>query len=228
MNARNSDIEKYIFNRFKGQYAIPDGTIHYGDKPDVILCSSDTKLGIEISQIVGGDLDHKAKQENVVLKAQKIYGRDPRHKTEFHFGFNNGVGINDITQLSKRLASLVSTLGTEPIGAISRSRFEDIPELSFVFKGDEYDDCLWKVRSCSSPNFLSTETVNEQIAKKTELSNGYKKCDSLWLLLFIIFIDPIQDIEIANFNPSGIVTGAFEKVFIYRTCFEEIIEINKT
>jgi hypothetical protein len=34
---KNKDIEEYYFEMFRRDYSLPDGTVEYGDKPDVIL-----------------------------------------------------------------------------------------------------------------------------------------------------------------------------------------------
>ena len=39
MRARrtNSDIERHYFERFRKAYPLPEGTVAYGDKPDITL-----------------------------------------------------------------------------------------------------------------------------------------------------------------------------------------------
>jgi len=42
------EVERHYFELFRTKYALPDGFVEYGDKPDVILRGSRT-IGIEIT-----------------------------------------------------------------------------------------------------------------------------------------------------------------------------------
>jgi hypothetical protein len=51
MRARrtNSDIERHYFERFRKAYPLLEGTVAYGDKPDITL-TGERKIGIEVTR----------------------------------------------------------------------------------------------------------------------------------------------------------------------------------
>ena len=53
----------------------------------------------------------------------------------------------------------------------------------------------------------------------------YCKCDAYWLLVVVDFIDPAQEQEIRVDDLGNVRSEIFEKIIIYRTGFNHILDI---
>jgi hypothetical protein len=69
---------------------------------------------------------------------------------------------------------------------------------------------------------MQAERLLEIIREKE--TKEYKPCDSYWLLVVIDFINPAQDQEITNAVLPTIQSNRFEKIIVYKTVYEQILE----
>lgn len=228
MARTNSEIEEYYFEKFRTRYVLPEGQIAYGDKPDVKIIGNKT-IGIEITNFytdrTGGEQSQINMRLNTAQKAQKSYQDKHKNNIEFTFSFNRDFPIKNVGQFSKTLALLAERLTPHPIGWISREHFVDVKELSFVWRGKEYDDCEWKVAQPFTISMMNITHLEEIIREKEEKAAQYQACDANWLLIIVDFINLAQSQEISNAALKEIQSDIFEKVIIYKTVLEQIVEV---
>ena len=98
----NREIEKYYFEMFLREYALPSGDIKYGDEPDIII-ARERRLSIEMTRLYVQDgtvpsseqLQSKLRQ-SVVKNAQRLYERTGGTSLELSMGFNKSQPFWDI------------------------------------------------------------------------------------------------------------------------------------
>lgn len=225
----NQRVERYYFEMFRRDFALPEGKIVYGDKPDIIV-HGERRIGIEITNffLVDGELSEseqvqgKARQK-VVSEAQQIYLASGGRRIELSFGFEKTHSIRNQGELAKKIAKLPERIDRLETGAISQELFKDIPELSFVFlNAREYEDARWRVVQCHSVPVMSMKQLQAIVGKKEAQSQQYEHCDAYWLLVVVDFMNRAQDQEIRIDGSEKIHSGVFEKVVVYKTLFGHV------
>jgi hypothetical protein len=131
-------IERYYFEMFRKVYQLPVGVVVYGDKPDIII--GDNKLGIEITNFYITDGSSAASEQvqyrrriEAVSKAQKLYEEAGGSNFQLSYSFNKRYPILKPAALVKKLVELARRVDGNANGSISKSIFQDIPELEFVY-----------------------------------------------------------------------------------------------
>lgn len=223
-------IEVYYFEWFRRHYQLPEGTIVYGDKPDVILQGA-RKIGIEITNfyldkgnLPGSEQVQSKRRKAVVSEAQRIYLANGGKRIELIFSFDKARPIQDQRKLAKKIAELARRVEGFPTGTISIKNFEEIPELSFVYNAGEYEDAKWRLGQGHSGQIMSRDKLLEIVSKKEAQSKDYQPCKAYWLVVVVDFIDPAQDQEIQIDGFEKIDSAVFEKVIVYRTAFGHVLE----
>jgi hypothetical protein len=230
-NLNNEQIQKCYFEMFRRDYALPDGAIEYGDKPDVILRGTRT-VGIEITNFFlekgshsGSEQVQRGVREAVVAKAQEIYRSRGAGKFELSFGFESAVPIRDQKSLAEKIASMavqVQSLGT---GSLRRDVFQHIPELSFAYlNATEYNDARWRICQPYDGVIMSEDHLQLIVKDKEKKSREYRACDAYWLLVVVDFIDRAQDQEIPVEGLKNTTSQVFEKIIVYKTCSGYVAE----
>jgi len=227
----NRDIERYYFGMFCRHYQLPDGTIAYGDKPDVIL-DGERKIGIEITIFFLEDGTRpeseqvqRIAREAVVSKAQKLYVRDGGKRIKLSFSFDKANPIRDQEKLPKKLAEIAKKIEGQKTGEVSRNLFKDIPEVSFIYLiSKEYEDAKWDVLQCYTGQIMSLEKLRTIVNKKEEQSKHYQPCDAYWLVVVVEPMDRAQDQEIRIDGTERIESTVFEKVIVYKPKFDHVFE----
>jgi hypothetical protein len=82
----------------------------------------------------------------------------------------------------------------------------------------------WKVGQSHSPGLMSTKRLNEIISEKEAKAQNYAPCDVYWLLIVVDFIDSAQEQEI-RIDGLAVQSDMFQKIIIYKTGFEHIVEL---
>lgn len=233
MNTRsNQEIEQYYFEKFCKVYSLPSGKIIYTDRPDVIIEGS-RRIGIEITNfyLMKGELiesrqvQSKRRQE-VLSKAQQVYLNNAGKKIEISFSFDETHPIRDIKSLVAKIANLAKHIECFETGEIIKDLYQPIPELSFVYlNNEEYEDPEWRVIQVYDNYIMSRDRLAEIIVEKETRAQKYKKCDEYWLLIVVDFINNSQDQEIQIEGFEKIQTDIFEKVIVYKTLFNHILEV---
>ncbi|MBC8410784.1 MAG: hypothetical protein H8E12_19015 [Rhodobacteraceae bacterium] len=229
---RNARIEKHYFEMFRRIYQLPEGKVIYGDKPDIVI-EGKKRVGIEITNffLEDGNLPESEQvqrkiRERVVSDTQKIYQSKNGKKLQIVFSFDNLKPILDEKKLKKELVKLSKKIEDFETGEIAREIFKGIPELSFVYLNSEsYDGVRWSVQQVYEGKYMSRDRIIKLVRVQAEKVKKYKYCDAYWLLVVVDFIDFAQDQEIEIKNFSKIKTEKFEKVIVYKTVFEHILEV---
>ena len=230
----NKEIEQYYFEMFRRVYPLPNGRIEYGDKPDVIIDGS-RKIGIEITRffIEDGSLSESEQNQRrvrkaVIRSAQEIYIAEKSKPIEISFGFNKDNPIRNKGNLITEVVKLGKRIEMAETGEISRSLFDRIPELSFVYvNATVYSDPKWQIIQTYTGPMMSKEKLAQIVREKEDDTKGYHKCNGYWLLVVVDSIDRAQDQEIRVEGIEEIKSELFEKIIVYKTLFNHILEINK-
>jgi hypothetical protein len=94
----------------------------------------------------------------------------------------------------------------------------------FRLNAKEYGDPKWRVVQCYSGQLMSMEKLRAIVSAKEDQSKRYKPCDAYWLIIVVDFIDPAQDQEIRINGFKKITSTVFEKVMVYKTYFDQVVE----
>jgi hypothetical protein len=71
---------------------------------------------------------------------------------------------------------------------------------------------------------MSRARLQDIIAEKEAKAKEYAPCDAYWLLVVVDFIDSAQEEEI-RVDGLAIESGMFEKIIVYKTGFDHIVEV---
>lgn len=226
------EIEKYYFDRLRGIYRFPQGTVTHGDRPDVIL-AGDRKIGIEITNFFledGSNPDseqaQRKRREKVVAQAHEHYLANGGRKIDVWFSFDKNSPIRNGDALAVRMAEFIKTIERQKTGIVNRESFKDMLELSEVYlNAEEYSDPKWRVNQVYSPPLMREGDLQAIIDDKAAKVEAYEKCDAYWLLVVIDSWDRAQEQQTSGIDLQPDLKG-FEKLLIYNTR-GHIIEKNK-
>ena len=231
---KNKDLEKHFFEKFKLDYALPEGIVTYGDKPDVIIKGS-RKIGIEISHLYikdGNDLHSEQRQRNlrelVLQNAKARFFASGGSAIELTVSFDENNPITDIKILSKNLAKLLLNLDEFSTGHINKKYFSHILEISSIYiYSKKTTNFQWRTVQSHTSKSMCLSRVVEIINIKNKKLNEYQPCDAHWLLLIVNFWDSAQDQQIHLIDNLLIkpISSAFDKIIIYKPTEELYIEI---
>lgn len=227
----NQDIERHYFNMFCKHYKLPEGTIIFDDKPDVIL-EGERRIGIEITNffLEKGNLEESEQKQSVVRRsvvsmAHQSYLDNGGKRIELSLSFDKVNYIQNQKLLVEKITTLAKNIDEFRTGLIHRDVFKNIPELSFVYLNtEEYEDPKWRIVQCYSGQLMSMEKLRAIVSVKEEKSKHYKTCDAYWLVVIVDFSDRSQDQEIQINGFEKITSTAFEKVIIFRTHSNDVLE----
>ena len=228
------DRERQCFEKFRMVCGL-SGTPTFGDKPDVIL-KSDRIIGVEVTNfyIEGGEDEtseqrQRPRRAKVIADAQALHRAAGRRKIELTITFNPTQAITVARQriLPQELADLAHRIDSHKMGQVSPLLFETSPEIPLVwFNPHEYAGAKWSDSQVYAPELLSTDALQEIIKQKEAKSAEYLECDSYWLLVVVDFTDPAQDQEI-TVGPLSVPFSVFERIFVYKTVTNEILEVTR-
>lgn len=221
-------LEQYYFEKFRKQYRLPAGNVEYTDRPDVII-QGEKKTGIEITNFYlmpGSDPNSEQRQEKlrkeIINKSHRLYLKNGGKNIELSFAFNP---IQNRKGLAQKIAALPSTIEQQESGPVSPEIFRHIPEVTFIYiNSHEYKKPKWQLTQVYSTPFMQKEALLNIVKEKEKKAENYEPCDCYWLLIVIDFANRAQDQEIIGIPPM-IQSTQFEKIIIYRTAVEEIIEL---
>jgi hypothetical protein len=222
----NDRIERYHFEQFRKIYALPDGCVVYGDKPDVIIGGT-RRIGVEITNffVQSGKLPESEQRQRplrdaVVAEAHKLYLVGGGKKIELSFSFDKRHPIlpGRSKKLSAELAALARSHDCQGSGEIHRHLFRDImPEVSSIYlNAIEYIDAKWRITQVHTMSLMSKDDLETIIREKEAKAAEYKTCDAYWLLVVVDGIDAAQEQEIRIDDPH-VSSDVFETIIIFRT-----------
>ena len=227
----NQEIERYYFDLFRRIYRLPKGEVKYGDKPDVII-EGKRKIGIEVTnlflqngELLASEQNQKRIREYVMHEAQRKFVEQGGKPFEISFSFNSEQPIQRKAKLTAKLVELAKRVEAFKAGEVSRSVYQDIPELCFVYVNPIlYPDPKWRAYQVYTGQIMSLQRLTDVLRIKEKKAMRYAPCDGYWLLVIVDFIDSAQDQEIRIDNIK-LHSKVFEKVIIYKTAFEHLVEV---
>ena len=227
----NQEIERYYFDLFRRIYRLPKGEVKYGDKPDVII-EGKRKIGIEVTnlflqngELLASEQNQKRIREYVMHEAQRKFVEQGGKPFEISFSFNSEQPIQRKAKLTAKLVELAKRVEAFKAGEVSRSVYQDIPELCFVYVNPIlYPDPKWRAYQVYTGQIMSLQRLTDVLRIKEKKAMRYAPCDGYWLLVIVDFIYSAQDQEIRIDNIK-LHSKVFEKVIIYKTAFEHLVEV---
>ena len=228
----NREVERYYFEQFCRDFEMPHGKVNYTDRPDVIV-DGPRRVGIEITNLYleGGNQPEseqvQRRRRNLVLKrAQELFVGAGGPNTELSVGFNPSCPIMEIEPVAVALSGLGRKMIGLPTQQVARQYYENIPELSFVYHNNTaYSNAEWRLVQVFSVPVLNVDRLQAVVNEKTAKASKYQPCDCYWLLVVVDFMDPAQDQHLAWPSGSLLQGGAYEKVFLYKPQFQEVMEV---
>lgn len=230
----NEDIERYYFDQFRQVYALPEGAIAHGDKPDVMI-SGQATTGIEITNLylhsgaeIGSEQRQRPLRAGVVADAQRFYRLGGGRGIELTVGFDAGNPISLVRrrELPALLATFAQRIDKRNSGPVDRETFQEtMPELVSVYlNASGYEDAQWRIAQLYAVEMASMENLRSVVAQKETKAADYRRCDRLWLLVIVDWIDPAQEQEIRADNLK-IESSVFEKVILFKPNFNHVVEL---
>lgn len=228
-------IERHYFEKFRQVYQLPDGTVIYGDKPDVIVHGT-RKIGIEMTSFFlksGSDPDSEQRQRPlrgpIIEESWKLYrasgGRNDVNLTVCFDG-SNPISPARRKKLPQELAALLHTIDNRESGAIEWHLFRDkMPEIWSVWLHSKQEvDAKWRLNGIHSPRLMDKSDLEAKVREKEVKSCEYERCDAYWLLVVVDGMDSAQDQEIRIDDPH-VDSPVFEKIIAYEPLFGHIVEV---
>lgn len=227
----NQEIEEYYFQQFCLTRGISPDFIQHRDKPDIIIKIDHHTIGVEVTNFYikdGSDRSSEQRQaplrETIVQDAQKLYLKNNGKNIEVTFGFNT---IKDTKGIAEQIADFVQSIDNKT-GMVAKNTFAHIPELASVYyNATEYEDAQWRAMQVHSPPFLDQVRLKDIIKEKESKAAQYQRCDSFWLLIVIDYINFGQEQHILQLELEKVPSSTFEKIFLYKTGYEQIIEVQQ-
>jgi hypothetical protein len=235
----NQKIEKKYYDLFSKHYALPLGTVVFGDKPDVVILGENNQrtLGIEIAHLYINDGDAQDSEQKqsvnrlkVIASAEEIYLSRGGRKIELNVGFCelNLIKPKRIKQIAKDLASYALEISMRSDGYLSCWPLDATPEIGYLsHDGNEYPNSRWGLSQTFRTPFLSVARVKEMVARKVTKAQQYAPCAATWLLLVVEFWDPAQDQLIHWPADESVGKTPFDRILIYKTGFTDVIEVRQ-
>jgi len=106
----NKEIERYYFEMFRRDYQLPEGTVIFTDKPDIII-QGKTNIGIEITNfyhesgaLPESEQAQRKARRKVISEAHQAYLANGGKKIELSFCFDKESSIRDRRILVNKIA----------------------------------------------------------------------------------------------------------------------------
>lgn len=232
INAKPSkqEVERRVLDAFKQAYPqFPEGTIKHGDKPDTIVFGP-RKVGIEITgfDLMDGDNPNSERQQSVrrsgvVEEAQRLYLSNGGKPIELIFGFNH-ISQERRKILPGELAAFARRI-EEKVSQTIILEFDGAPkEVKFVWNSGQYSNPTWRAQQAHSVGLMDKDRLEKILRRKEMKARGYEPCDAYWLLIFVNSFDPAQEQEVRIDNLEA-HSAVFEKIIIFRSVFNHIVEV---
>jgi len=235
----NQKNEKKYFDLFRKHYELPQGTIEFSDKPDVLILGEHKQrtLGIEIAHLYikdGDAQDSEQKQSvnrfKVIDSAEEIYLSRGGRKIELYVGFCdlNPIKPKRIKQIAEDLASHALEIAQLSDRYLSWGALDDTPEIGYLScDGNEYPKSRWELSQSFNTPLLSVPRVKKLVAQKAAKSKHYVPCEANWLLLVVEFWDHAQDQFVYWPADESVGQTPFDRILIYKTSSTEVIEVRQ-
>ena len=228
-----TEIERHYFEQFRKAYALPAGSVTYGDKPDVTLTGERT-IGIEITRfyLQSGRAPHSEQRQRplrnaVVSEAQALYRANGGKRIELTIAFDPARPITSLRRrrLPGELADLAQRVdNSRASGEVDRRQFSAMPEISFVhLNTQEYPDAKWRLIGSYTVGLMSQAGLESIVREKEARSAQYHARDAYCLLIVVEPMDAAQEQEI-RIDGLSVKSAVFDKIIVYKPAFEQVVE----
>ena len=229
----NREIERHYFEQFRGVYPLPTGEVSYFDRPDVLI-RGDRKVGIEVTNFYlrdGSDPTSEQRQRDLrrclLEKAHQLYRAESSRGIELTVTFNPGVPLTRASckMLSPQLAAFAAQNEHRPSGPY---RDGLPPEISCVWLSNkDWPNPTWERRGqVYTVEEMAVPRLLDIVAAKEAKAAEYEPCDAYWLLVVVDWINAAQEQQITSTN-AQLASSVYEKIILYKTTFDEIVEVKK-
>ena len=225
------EIEQHYFEQFRKHFPVPEGTVIYTDKPDVLV-QADRILGVEIVRLYltdGSDLESEQRQSplrsQVLAMGQKLHEANGGLTIELHVDFDPATPITDVRKSAVKLARLAREIQDSPT-ILSGHSTEITHGLRFVYHNAiSYSDAKWRNLQGYSVGNVNPDRLRTVVDEKIAKTRQYQPCDELWLLVVVDFMDRAQDQELTLPTDLKLNVEPFSRVLLYKPQFSQIVEI---
>lgn len=232
-------VETNHLNRLRSSYKFfPEGKVTFGDKPDLLVHTSDGVVGIEHTQIFrmpDSKVTMQAQekhQDRIVTQAQQIF--EERSKTLYSLtvGFDPDLVLrpSDEHKVAGHLADLVDDIERDFDIAVDQDvciqgwvyqqnglgKFPSgISEL-YVKRVDRPGYALWDAGHGGTVSELTAELIQERLNEKgMKLTEYRRRCDKVWLLLVTDRNWTSSDFDLVDSAVTRIYHSSFDEIFYF-------------
>ena len=227
----------------------PEGEIECTEKPDFLVHTQDTILGIEHTEIFRpGPTNGTSPQaqesiyQRVVDKASSSYLENHSQPLLVQISFNERIMIGKkdgksladaIDRLAKAVVRLLEMAPIVPGNSIIIERtkenskeFPDEIRRLYVYAYPNGKENRWKSLSPGWIPEITPEDVQEKIDKKEPKLDSYKtKCSELWLLIVAHNVEKSTSIDLSEAAISHYYSTKFDRVFFFWNSTRHYIEL---
>ena len=165
--------EKAYFQLFAQHYSLPEGTIVFGDKPDVRILGAKS-IGIEIANLHKQDgSDPKTEKAQAVFRtevielAERLFRESGEKCIELWIDFDPEYPIVNVKRSAKILAEIAREISRQGGDHNSYKAFDNAPELRFITcNGIQYANAKWHPVQTHDVPSLGVDRVRALVAQK--------------------------------------------------------------
>jgi hypothetical protein len=236
----NKKMESAFIQYFSKAYSgFPSGTIHAYEKPDFVVNSRPSKIGIEVTKLFKGKnkgwASHQAQQKiqnNVLEAAEKIFKEKSSENYSVFASFHENSRIDP-----KKVEALANWLTDKILEAGKTgnpSRDDPVELSSYDLRPHETDFFLvliydfgdhqtrWAVQNVFSVEPLNESNLIEALSSKEIKAAKYRTCNELWLVIVIDYWDSSSEQYILEENIKKFESTRYDKIFLFRTGYNDV------
>lgn len=233
---RQKIFESHYLYAFKKHFSeFPSGEILAGEEPDFVVDdpNSGRSCGIEVANFYisdGSDFKSEQRQKaarvRLLRKIEKDYSTVASQPYVFYIDFDPRMPILDDLNRHKEIVHAIRNLVSSKTKVSLYRPFVQFPEIRHIYaelKSGSVSE--WNLNQVYEVPLVDWSRVSTIIEGKSNKVKSYQPCDRYWLLLVIESWDPAQDQVFPNNVSQNLVISPFERVFIYKTVTNEVVEL---
>ena len=207
------------------------------ERPDVVVVSSQGKIGIEITSLHDSKLKRTESEcERAVLEARRIYETQnlPKLHVSVHIGGENSFNRANRSKFANAIASLV-VANIPPPGkyvAVENdfndpARFPYEIDSIYIYQYSWPDENLWTAPSAGFYREHFVEELQRVISEKDSKLSGYMPdCKEQWLLVVAENSSPSTFFGPSEVTANHTYSSAFDKVFVLELFKVKLFKLN--
>lgn len=231
MKKTKEEKEKYYFDKFCMAQGFSWEVVEQCKPPKPDFIGDDCrKIGIEITNysiVDGGEASSEMKQspqrQRIANLAHKMFLEDGGGQINVALGFNLIIERSK-EEIARDIFHFVrdnQSLTNDRLTFYARMA---IPEIAFLYiSSAEHSPAEWRLAQVHDVTTINIERLTEIIKGKE--GKNYTGCDAYWLLIVMDMMDPGQEQEIPRSELPKIPSQKFEKIFFYKTGYEQVFTL---